>query len=366
MLKWVRRRLQSAKEHVERSFGRHAGAHQEAAYESERPASYNTTRAVFLQLLGGVYLIAFASHFVQFEGLYGCDGIIPVRQQLDMAGRLHWTLYPTLVRLHGMLGLDVYWMCNFLSVVGLVLSALAAAGYGCAPIMAGCWASYLSLTTVGDIFMLFQWDSLLLEAGFLAIFYAPLLQRPSKAAQSSRVAMWMLRFLLFKLMIMSGVVKITSKDRVWQQLTALYYHFASQPLPTPVSWYFRQFHPLALQLGVAFTFLVEIPCAFLILCPLRVVRHWTAAVQASLQLLIMLTGNYGFFNLLTLVLVVNLLDDSYLEQVLRSNALDDARNGKVRGCSSPAPDVASCLAVPCLRSPRIHASEGRGGSGDLR
>lgn len=279
MLKWVKRRLQNGKEYVERSFGRHSGAHQEAAYESERPASYNATRAIFLQLLGGTYLIAFASHFLQFEGLYGCDGIIPVRQQLDMAERLHWTLYPTLVRLHSSLGLDVYWMCNFLSVVGLVLSALAASGYGCAPIIAGCWVSYLSLTTVGDIFMLFQWDSLLLETGFLAIFYAPLLQRPSRTAQSSRVAMWMLRFLLFKLMIMSGVVKITSKDRVWQQLTALYYHFASQPLPTPVSWYFRQFHPLALQLGVAFTFLVEIPCAFLILCPLRVVRHWTAAVQ---------------------------------------------------------------------------------------
>ena len=119
------------------------------------------------------------------------------------------------------------------------------------------------------------------------------------------------RFLLFKLVLMSGVVKITSKDRVWQQLTALYYHFASQPLPTPVSWYFRQLHPLALQLGVAFTFLVEIPLAFMILCPLRVVRHWTAALQAALQLLIMLTGNYGYFNVLTLVLIVTLLDDRY-------------------------------------------------------
>ena len=103
-----------------------------AAYESERPASYNTTRAIFLQLLGCTYLIAFASHFVQFEGLYGCDGILPVQQQMEMAQGLHWTLYPTLVRFHSSLGLDVYWLCNFLSVVGLVLSALAAAGCVCA------------------------------------------------------------------------------------------------------------------------------------------------------------------------------------------------------------------------------------------
>jgi len=264
-MKWAKRVFWNVRDFVERSFGRSGGAHQEAgalrkasglrtaarpcahagerpevftpgsdarrcgaAYESERPASYNTTRAIFLQLLGCTYLIAFASHFVQFEGLYGCDGILPVQQQMEMAQGLHWTLYPTLVRFHSTLGLDVYWLCNFLSVVGLVLSALAAAGYGCAPIMAGCWVSYLSLTTVGDIFMLFQWDSLLLETGFLAILYAPLLQRPSRTPQTSRVAMWMLRFLLFKLILMSGVVKITSKDRVWQELTALYYHFASQ------------------------------------------------------------------------------------------------------------------------------------------
>ena len=296
------------------------------AYESERPASYNITRSIFLQLLGGVYLIAFASHFIQFEGLYGCDGILPVRQQMDMAQGLHWSLYPTLVRFHSALDLDVYWVCNLLSIVGLVLSALAAAGYGIAPIIGGCWLCYLSLTTVGDIFMLFQWDSLLLETGFLAILYAPLQQRPSRATQTSRVVMWMLRFLLFKLILMSGVVKITSQDRVWQELKALYYHFASQPLPTPVSWYLRQFHPLALQLGVAFTFIIEIPAAFLILCPLRVVRHWTAGMQALLQVLIMLTGNYGFFNLLTLVLIVNLLDDSCLEQLLRYNALHELKN----------------------------------------
>jgi hypothetical protein len=230
-MRWLRRQLQSGKEYIERRFGRHGGAHQEAAYENSRPASYNMTRALFLQLLGGVYLIAFASHFVQFEGLFGCDGILPVRQQLDMAERLHWTVYPTVVRLHTIVGLDAYWVCNFLSVVGLVLSALAAAGYGCSPIFAGCWVCYLSLTTVGDIFMLFQWDSLLLETGFLAIFFAPLLQRPWRATQTSRVAIWMLRFLLFKLILMSGVVKITCKDRVWHELTALYYHFASQPLP---------------------------------------------------------------------------------------------------------------------------------------
>jgi hypothetical protein len=121
---WMKRRLQNGREYIERSLGRHGGAHQEAAYESERPASYKLTRALFLQLLGGVYLIAFASHFVQFEGLYGCDGILPVRQQLEMAKGLHWTLYPTLVRLHDSLDLDVYWVCNLLSVYDPKLETL--------------------------------------------------------------------------------------------------------------------------------------------------------------------------------------------------------------------------------------------------
>lgn len=133
------------------------------------------------------------------------------------------------------------------------------------------------------------------------------------------------RFLLFKLMLMSGVVKIMSNDRtglslllsyltktalspnppyslcssptfsrilttsavdppgVWLQLTALNYHFASQPIPTPVAWYIRQMHPLILQLGTAFTFILEIPCPFLVLVPFRSVRHGVAVVQASLQ-----------------------------------------------------------------------------------
>jgi hypothetical protein len=259
-----------------------------------------------------VYFIAISSYFVQFEGLYGAQGLAPIGDQLRRSHRLHWTEYPTLVRLHSSLGIDEFAWCNALAVAGMVLSALATAGYGCMPVIAGCWAIYLSFTTVGETFLYFQWDSLLCEVGFLAILYAPLYGRPLRcgSGQAPRVVLWMLRFLLFKLMLMSGVVKVTGNDSTWLHLTALQYHFATQCIPTPVAWYFRQLHPLVLQLGVAMTFVVEIPCAILMLCPFRSVRHWVAGVQASLQLLIMTTGNYGFFNILTLVLCTTLIDDS--------------------------------------------------------
>jgi len=158
-----------------------------------------------------------------------------------------------------------------------------AAGYGCAPVMFGCWVIYLSFTTVGETFLYFQWDSLLCEVGFLAFLYAPLLGRPSQSTTTSRVVLWMLRFLLFKFVLMSGVVKVASNDRSWRDLTALEYQLASQAIPTPAAWYARQLHPLLLQLFVAATFVIEIPIGILILCPFRMVRHAVAACLVCLQ-----------------------------------------------------------------------------------
>ena len=104
------------------------------------------------------------------------------------------------------------------------------------------FVSYLSLTIAGQTFLSFQWDILLLETGFLAIFFAPVRWRMRRDSDApvSRVGHFLLKLLLFKLMLMSGVVKLTSGDDSWWNLTALDYHYWTQPLPTVLGWWADQ------------------------------------------------------------------------------------------------------------------------------
>ena len=197
-LKWIQKRLEKVRDSIQRSIQQgNRGVNSAPAYESKRPATYDLSRTVFLHVLGGIYMIAFGSYYVQFEGLYGSDGVIPVEQQIKLSEGLHWSLFPTLVRWHSVVATDVYSMCNIICCTGMLLSALAAAGFGCIPVMLVCWLSYLSLVTVGDTFLYFQWDLLLLETGFLAVLYAPLWGRPCDASQPTqqpaRVPLYMLR-----------------------------------------------------------------------------------------------------------------------------------------------------------------------------
>ncbi len=171
-------------------------------------------------------------------------------------------------------------------------------------------ATYRFLVILGGSFYTFQWDILLVEAGFLTgICFAPwitLTLLPSSDDgnnnKEQQVGSWPIRFLLFKLMLMSGIVKIQANCPTWNNLTALEYHFATQPLSGPLAWYAHQLPPILLRLGVAATFIIEIPAAFLLVCPFVTMRKVGSWMQILLQLLIILTGNYNFFNLLTMAL----------------------------------------------------------------
>jgi hypothetical protein len=185
------------------------------------------------------------------------------------------------------------------------------------PCLVVLWLLYLSLCTIGRDFYGFQWDNLLLEAGFLAIFFAPLqlLPRPSRETPPSRLALWLLRFLLFKLMFSSGCVKLLNGDPTWHNLTALTFHYETQPLPTWIGWYAAQMSVPFQKFSCAVMFIIELGVPFLIFTPRRL-RFIGCGALASLQVLILLTGNYTFFNFLTLALCVLLLDDFVLQKVV--------------------------------------------------
>ena len=160
---------------------------------------------------------------------------------------------------------------------------------------------YLSIDTAGQTFFSFQWDSLLLEAGFAAILLAPPGFRPSYTDPPPRMAIWLFRFLIFRLMLESGVVKLLSGDPTWRNLTALNYHYETQPLPTPPAWYFAHLPGFMHKVSVASVFGVELAVPFLFLATRRL-RRIAAVLTIGFQLLIGFTGNYTFFNLLTIVL----------------------------------------------------------------
>ena len=152
--------------------------------------------------------------------------------------------------------------------------------------------------------MNYQWDALLLEAGFLAVFLG-----------SSALFIRLFRWLLFRLVFLSGAVKLLSGDPSWRSFTALPEHYQTQPLPTPLAWYVYQLPAWFHHLSVGFLFLVELAVPFLIFAPRRT-RVIAALAIFVLQVLIFLTGNYAFFNLLTIALCLFLLDDAALGRML--------------------------------------------------
>jgi predicted DCC family thiol-disulfide oxidoreductase YuxK len=288
----------------------------------EQPA-YLLTRWLFLRALGVIYLIAFISLWTQIDGLIGHHGILPVdrfmtgaRQQCDLQGigLDRFRLLPTFCWLDASDN-SLHWQC----AAGVILAGLLFAGICPAPCLALLWLLYLSLATVGREFLGFQWDNLLLETGFLAIFFAPLqfLPRLSREAPPSRIVLWLLRLLLFKLMFSSGCVKLASGDPNWRNLTALTYHYQTQPLPTWIGWYASQLPLWFQKFSCVAMFGVELGAPFLIFAPRRL-RFGGAAAITFLQILILLTGNYTFFNWLTLALCLLLLDDFVLTKLTTS------------------------------------------------
>src|SRR5262249_17007602 len=180
------------------------------------------------------------------------------------------------------------------------------------------WLFYLSLSVVGQDFLSYQWDALLLETGFLAIFLAPwtLREKPGNPTDPPRVMVWLFLWLLFRLMVGSGVVKLASGDPTWHNLTALSFHFETQPIPTPVAWYADRLPTWFLKLLTALTLAIEIGAPFLIPTTRRL-RELAFLLLAGLQFVIALTGNYAFFNLLSAGLCLFLLDDVSLGQQTR-------------------------------------------------
>jgi hypothetical protein len=276
------------------------------------PVAWNRSAAWYLRGLGLIYLIAFISLWTQVDGLIGSDGLEPISRYLPavsaFAGGTPWWQVPTLCWLNSSNA-----FLHFQCAAGVGLSILAIAGIAQIPAFACLWVLYLSLCVACQQFLGYQWDALLLEAGVLAIFLAPVrwLAWTPVGEKPPMVMMWLQRWLIFRLMLLSGIVKLASGDPNWRNLNALTFHYWSQPLPTWTSWYAAHWPLWFQKFSCVSMFAVELGMPMLMFGP-RKLRVTGAIGVIGLQLLILATGNYGFFNLLAIVLCIPLLDDVFL------------------------------------------------------
>lgn len=274
--------------------------------------SYAVSCWLYLRLLGVCYLVAFWSLGVQVLGLIGQDGILPAREVMDAAqqwaavghvGLLRFLEVPTLC----WLGVSDAWLVG-LCIAGAVLSVPLIAGIGAPVVLPLLWLLYLSLSTVTREFLSFQWDALLLESGLLAIALAPwtLFHRP-RDHEPPALARWLIWWLVFRLMFTAGLVKLTSGDPLWRDLSALAHHYETQPLPSPAGWYAHHLPIVAHRASTAVMFAVELALPWLIFVG-ATGRRAAAGSFIVLMLVIAVTGNFAFFNLLTIALACTLVD----------------------------------------------------------
>jgi hypothetical protein len=277
--------------------------------------SYRLSRWLALRGLGAVAAVAFASLGVQVEGLLGSDGILPATETLAALERFHgearfWRA-PSLFWL-GAGDAALLFSC----AAGVALSLGLALGFAPRLALALLWALYLSFATVGDVFLGYQWDALLIEALLAALLLAPAGWRDSRAApEPSRLALLPLRFVLFKLMWLSGAAKLASGDPTWRDLSALEYHYWTQPLPTWTAVYADGLPDAFHALSVVVTLAVELALPFALWIPGRS-RRLAALGTIGFQGFLAATGNFAFFNWLTIVLCLPFLDDALLLRAL--------------------------------------------------
>ncbi|MFT5170438.1 MAG: putative DCC family thiol-disulfide oxidoreductase YuxK [Candidatus Marinamargulisbacteria bacterium] len=276
---------------------------------------YRVMRRIFLKGLGCIYAVAFASLIPQAIGLWGRNGILPIDGFLKMvSSSVPGSVFLALP--------SVFWLnasdgaITLLPWLGVGASLAIVFGFSPRIFLFLTWLFYLSFVSAGQSFLSFQWDLLLLETGFLSIFFAPM--RWARQGQSetppSKLVIFLYRLLLFRLIFASGLVKFAGHDAMWSAWMALTVHYQTQPLPHFLSWYAHHlpawFHTLS-TMGV---YVVEVMVPVLVFFNQRVrwVPFW--AISALMGLILM-TGNYCFFNLLAILLCFTLLDDVQIKRL---------------------------------------------------
>jgi hypothetical protein len=268
---------------------------------------YWLTRLVLQRGLALVYLIAFIAVIHQFKPLLGERGLLPVPEFIrqvrfmESPSIFFWFSTDFAFDLFGWVGiaLSLFALSGFSEKFGNLVSA---ATWG------ALWVIYLSYVNVGQIFYSFGWETLLLEAGFLAIFLGA-----EKTAPSFLVIL-LFNWLLFRVMFGAGLIKIRG-DPCWRDLTCLQYHYETQPMPNPLSWYFHWMPVWIHKTGVLFNHFTELVVPFAYFAPSQI-SGFAGLVTLFFHSWLFASGNFSFLGLLTMVLALSTFSDSWLKRVI--------------------------------------------------
>ncbi|HEX3717071.1 MAG TPA: lipase maturation factor family protein [Verrucomicrobiae bacterium] len=278
--------------------------------------SYWLTRFAILRLLGFVYAVAFFSAATQIVPLIGSHGLLPLDLFLSRVENALGSPFAGFVRLP-----SLFWFAHSDGVlqgtawVGFALSCLVVAGYANAIVMTGLWLLYMSFVHLGQDWYGYGWEIQLLETGFLGIFLCPLLDgRPFPKRAPPMAVIWLFRWLIFRIMLGSALIKLRG-DEVWRDLTALYYHFETQPIPGPLSRWFHFLPHWELKAGALFNYLAELIAPLFAFYPC-IGRRIAGVIMVAFQVSLILSGNLSFLNYLTIVPALACLDDGFWARLL--------------------------------------------------
>lgn len=259
-------------------------------------------RLVLERGIAAVYLIAFVAAARQFRALIGEQGMLPVPQYLR---RRRFWLTPSIFHLH--------YSDRFFAAVSWLGAGVAAAlmlgAAGSVPLWVAMgswllvWALYLSIVNVGQTWYSFGWESILLECGLLAVFLG------NDRVAPPVLVMWLARWLLFRIEFGAGLIKLRG-DSCWRDLTCLYYHHETQPMPGPLSWFFHQLPKPLHRVEAAGNHVVQLVVPFGLFAP-QPIAGAAAGVIVVTQLWLVASGNFAWLNWLTIILAAGVAAGSF-------------------------------------------------------
>ncbi|MEU7133279.1 lipase maturation factor family protein [Streptomyces sp. NPDC046261] len=269
-------------------------------------SGYWLSRLVLQRALAALYLVAFVSAALQFRALIGERGMLPVPRFTALAPLRR---APSVFQFHYSDRFFAAWTWG-----GALLSAAVLAGaadavplWAAMAMWAALWVLYLSVVNVGQTWYSFGWESLLLEAGFLAVFLGNARTDPPV------LVLWLMRWLLFRVEFGAGLIKMRG-DSCWRDLTCLYYHHETQPMPGPLSWFFHRLPRPLHRVETAANHVAQLVVPFGLFAP-----QPFASVAAGLiivtQLWLVASGNFAWLNWVTIVLAFSAVDGTAMARL---------------------------------------------------
>src|SRR5947199_170641 len=278
--------------------------------------SYWLTRFVILRLLGFVYAVAFLVAVQQLVPLIGEHGLTPANHFLASVQTQLGSRTAGVLRVPSLFwfGISDHGLIIF-AWTGFALSLVVFACYANAIILIALWAMYMSIVHIGQVWYGYGWETQLLETGFLSIFLCPLLDgRPFPKCRPPLLVIWLFRWLGFRIMIGAGLIKLRG-DPCWRDLTCLYYHYETQPIPSPISRYLHFAPHWFHKFGTAWNHFIELIVPWFSFGP-RHARHVAGILLVSFQIFLIISGNLSFLNYVTIIPFLACFDDTLLGRIL--------------------------------------------------